>query len=50
MSGPQEPAADLRTLASILRQTYIALCAEGFTQQEALVIIGQIIVANRPVQ
>lgn len=45
---PKEPAADLRLFASILRQTYMALLAEGFTQQEALTIIGQLLAANRP--
>ena len=45
-NGPIEPSADLRQLASILRQTYLALVQEGFTQQEALTIIGQILAAN----
>lgn len=44
--GPIEPAGDLRQMANILRQMYIALMAEGFTTQEALVIIGQCIAAN----
>jgi hypothetical protein len=45
-NGPIEPAADLRQLANMLRQTYLALVQEGFTEREALAIIGQIIVAN----
>ncbi len=45
---PKEPSADPRLLASILRQTYMALLAEGFTQQEALTIIGHMLAANRP--
>ena len=45
-NGPIEPSADLRQLASALRQTYLALTQEGFTEQEALTIIGQILVAN----
>lgn len=45
-NGPIEPSADLRQLASILRQTYLALTQEGFSQQEALTIIGQILAAN----
>jgi hypothetical protein len=45
-NGPVEPTADLRQLANILRQTYLALVQEGFTAQEALVIIGQILAAN----
>jgi hypothetical protein len=46
MNGPIEPSADLRALAQGLRQMYLALVEEGFTQTEALVVIGQIIAAN----
>jgi hypothetical protein len=45
-NGPVEPSADLRELANMLRQTYVALTLEGFTAQEALIIIGQILAAN----
>lgn len=45
-NGPIEPAADLREMASILRQTFIALKQEGFTEQQALIIIGQLLAAN----
>lgn len=45
-SGPVEPSADLRDLASILRQTYVALVEEGFTEDESLKVIGQLLVAN----
>lgn len=45
-NGPIEPAADLRQLASMLRQTFLALTQEGFTEQQALIIIGQILAAN----
>ena len=45
---PVEPSADLRQLASMLRQTFVALTSEGFSTQEALVIIGQILAANSP--
>jgi hypothetical protein len=41
-----EPSADLRFMANFLRQTYVALTLEGFTSQEALMIVGQILVAN----
>lgn len=47
-NGPVEPAADMRKFAAGMRQIYIALIQEGFTQQEALVIIGQLLAANRP--
>jgi hypothetical protein len=43
---PVEPSADLRMLASFLRQTFLALIAEGFTEHQALVIVGQMIAAN----
>ena len=45
-NGPIEPSAELRTMANALRQAYIALTQEGFTEQQALVIIGQILAAN----
>lgn len=45
---PVEPSANLRHLASALMQTYTALTMEGFTDHQALVIIGQILSANRP--
>jgi len=38
-----EPSADLRASANAMRQMFIALTNEGFTSQEALVIIGTII-------
>jgi hypothetical protein len=46
VNGPKEPTAELRQLASLLHQTFIALTNEGFTEQQALVIIGQILAAN----
>jgi hypothetical protein len=44
--SPREPAADLRQLASVLFQTFVALTNEGFTEQQALIIVGQILAAN----
>lgn len=46
MNGPVEPAAAFRGMARELRQVYIALINEGFTEHEALAIIGQIIAAQ----
>lgn len=43
---PVEPSADLRVLASTLRQMFVALTMEGFTEQQALIIIGQCIAAQ----
>lgn len=39
----REPAADLRTSARQLREYYIALVREGFTESEALQIIGMVL-------
>lgn len=46
MSGPVEPSADLRQMASILFQTFVALEAEGFTESQALALVGSLIAAN----
>lgn len=43
-----EPSADLRALASTLWQMFVALTSEGFTERQALVVIGQVLSANRP--
>jgi hypothetical protein len=45
-NSPQEPTADIRAAASAVRQTFVALVNEGFTEYQALVIIGQILSAN----
>ena len=42
-----EPSADIRAAANAVRQLYIALTQEGFTTQEALVIVGQVIYAQQ---
>lgn len=47
MNGPQEPSAVMRQAARGIREVYVALTAEGFSSQEALVIVGQILAANR---
>jgi hypothetical protein len=46
INGPIEPKAELREMASTLRQMYLALVYEGFTESEALAIIGQILASN----
>lgn len=43
---PTEPAADLRQMASFLWQTFVALRDEGFSESQALVLIGQMLAAN----
>lgn len=45
MNGPVEPTADARAFAAICHQYFTALTLEGFTEQQALVIVGQIVAA-----
>lgn len=45
-NGPIEPSADLREFALHLRQMYVALTLEGFTEQQAMVIIGTTLAAT----
>lgn len=42
-NGPVEPRADLRVSANELRQYFIALVGEGFTEKQALQIVGAIL-------
>lgn len=44
----REPSADMRVLAKMLRDLFLALRAEGFSNREALAVVGQVIAANRP--
>lgn len=39
-NAPIEPSADMRELAHNLREMFIALVAEGFSETQALTIIG----------
>ncbi|MFJ1539284.1 hypothetical protein ACIODS_12145 [Micromonospora chalcea] len=41
-----EPASDIRQFASVMRQMFVALRNEGFSDREALSVIGQVIAAN----
>lgn len=43
MTAPREPSADLRQAASAMRQMFVALVNEGFSETEALQIIGHIL-------
>lgn len=43
---PTEPSADLRQLASILWQTYVALTTEGFSERQALRVIADLLAAS----
>lgn len=46
MNGPEEPSADMREFARICRDMYVGLLQEGFTEREALAILGQVIAAQ----
>lgn len=46
-NGPIEPAANLRELANTLHQMFVALTQEGFTEQQALIVIGQLLATDR---
>jgi hypothetical protein len=41
-----EPSADHREAANTLRQMFVALTQEEFTEQQALVILGQMLAAS----
>ena len=40
MSGPVEPRADLRQAAHGLMEIFVSLKDAGFTEQQALIILG----------
>lgn len=42
---PREPSADLRQAASALHQLFTALMNEGFTEPQALAILGHSLAA-----
>lgn len=43
--NPIEPHADIRQLAAVYRQMYVAFTEVGFTPAEALALIGQAVAA-----
>lgn len=45
-AAPEEPSSSSRSLARTLRDWYVALRAEGFTEREALDLIGQLLTAQ----
>lgn len=45
-TAPYEPSADSRQLARALRDVYMALVLEGFTETQALTVIGHCLIAN----
>jgi len=42
----EEPAAMWRGMASNLRQIFVALVQEGFSENQALIIVGQTLTAS----
>ncbi len=46
MSGPVEPSADARQFAAGMLDMFVALQAVGFTEKQALAIIGHVIAAG----
>lgn len=45
--APVEPSAEIRELAAVVRQAFIALQLEGFDERQALAIVGQILAASK---
>ena len=41
-----EPSSDARTFAGAVRQMFVALTDEGFTEAQALSLVGTILAAN----
>lgn len=50
MNGPIkiEPSAEQRAAAKSVRQMFVALVDEGFTEPQALVIIGHVLSGGAP--
>lgn len=46
MSVPEEASAAMRTFARTMRDMYVALIAEGFTEREATKLISETIRAT----
>ena len=45
-NGPIEPSANIREFSHTMREFFLGLIQEGFTEPQALVIIGQLLAAN----
>lgn len=46
-NGPIEPSAATRGFAAAMQQMYIALTQEGFTETQALTLIGHVLASSR---
>ena len=47
-NGPREPAAVMREAASAMYEMFVALTNEGFTEEQALEIIGHVLRSRNP--
>lgn len=47
MSSPREPRADIRIGAAVLHETFVALLGAGFTEYQALAIVGQMVIGQQ---
>lgn len=45
--GPTEPSADIRQAASTMWQIFVALTSEGFSEEQALMIISNMMRGNQ---
>ena len=45
-SGKTEPSSDMRQLASVLRQLYVSVEDEGFSNSEAMAIVITFLAAS----
>ena len=43
--APEEPSAGMRQVARLLRDQYVALLAEGFTEGQSLALLGATLAA-----
>lgn len=43
MNGPVEPHADIRQATAVSFQVYVALVEQGFTEQQALYLVAQMV-------
>lgn len=48
MPGQVEPSANARQMARACRDIYVALTQEGFSETQALRILGAVLAANAP--
>lgn len=46
MTAPYESSADMRVMARHVRDMFQALVSEGFTERQALAIIGEVFAAG----